>query len=384
MDVGSQIVTGGFRNAVRLLRPGTFARACLGLLALLAVAGCSQDNLSFLDPHGPVAAAQRTHFWIVVALTLVVVLPVIVLTPWLVWKYRYGSDSTYRPRWSFSKRLEYLIWGVPLLIVAILAYFLWQQTYSLDPYAPLPSDKKPLHVQVVGYDWKWLFIYPEQNIATVNELVFPAERPLELELTSDTVMQSFFVPALGSQIYAMHGMVTRLHLLADHPGVYRGENTQYNGERFHEQHFSAKAVPEATFGDFVADARQHGHALDRPTYQVLDGRNTARELAKALGEGKHAETIRFSGTPDDLFSAIVEGTPIEALAPGPVLTAAQQTPLEIHSVEAAAEWSPLESRADHDPVATAAALTPLDTSDDAMASLPPAGSPLNRTQGETP
>ncbi|WP_203234852.1 cytochrome ubiquinol oxidase subunit II [Modicisalibacter coralii] len=350
------------------------ARAFLGLLALLVVTGCSQNNLSFLDPHGPVAAAQRTHFWIVVALTLVVVLPVIVLTPVLVWKYRYGGESTYRPRWSFSKRLEYLIWGVPFLIVAILGYFLWQQTYSLDPYKPLPSDQKPLHVQVVGYDWKWLFIYPEQNIATVNELVFPAERPLELELTSDTVMQSFFVPALGSQIYAMHGMVTRLHLLADHPGTYRGENTQYNGERFHEQHFTAKAVTEAAFDDFIAGARRHGHALDRPTYQVLDGRNTVRELARALGEDGQTEALRFSATPDDLFSAIVAGTPGEALAPGPVSIAAQQTPLAFQRVTTGVDG----------PVAAAAALTPLHAADDAMVSLPPAGSPRHHQQGETP
>ena len=306
--------------------PRRFARFAAGLGAPMLLAGCSPSNLSFLDPQGPVAAAQRTHFWIVIALSLVVILPVFVLTPIIVRKYRYGSDSTYRPRWSFSRRLEYIIWGVPFLIVAVLGYILWEQTYALDPYNPLPSDKKPLHVQVVGYDWKWLFIYPDQHIATVNKLVFPADRPLALELTSDTVMQSFFIPSLGSQVYAMHGMVTRLHLEADGPGRYRGENSQYNGKGFHTQRFTARAVSTTAFADFIENTRQQGRPLDRPTYQILDGRNTVPELNRAL-KGSHDGALRFSAIPDGLFSAIVAGAPVQALLPGPVVTTARRTPL---------------------------------------------------------
>ena len=306
--------------------PRRFGRFAAGLAIMPLLAGCSHAHLSFLAPQGPIAAAQRDHFWLVIAITLVVVLPVFVLTPVIVWRYRYGGRATYRPRWSFSRRLEYVIWGIPFLIVGILAVFLWRQTYALDPYNPLPADTEPLHVQVVGYDWKWLFIYPDQHIATVDELVFPDDRPLALELTSDTVMQSFFIPSLGSQVYAMNGMVTRLHLAADGPGRFRGENSQYNGKGFHTQRFTARAVSDAAFSDFVARVRRQGRALDRPTYQILDGRNTVPELARAL-DGTGDDALRFSAIPDGLFSAIVAGVPIQSLLPGPVVTSARQTPL---------------------------------------------------------
>jgi cytochrome o ubiquinol oxidase subunit II len=198
--------------------------------------------LSFLDPQGPVAAAQRAHLIDVVLLLLIVVVPVLVLTPIVVWRYRLNGSARYTPAWSFFLPLEFVIWGVPIAIVVVLAVWLWENTEKLDPYKPLASAADPpLRVKVVGYDWKWLFIYPQFNIASIGEFAFPAGRPLDILLTSDTVMQSFFIPALGSQIYAMAGMVTKLHLLANAPGSFRGENTQFNGNGFYLQAFTATA-----------------------------------------------------------------------------------------------------------------------------------------------
>ena len=281
----------------------------VGLLLLVSatLTACSGEHLSFLDPQGPVAAAQRGHYWFVVALSMVVVLPVIVLTPWLVWRYRYGGTAVYRPRWTFSMKMEWLIWGLPLLIVAVLSYVLWTETHELDPYQPLPSDKKPLRVQVVGYDWKWLFIYPEQGIATAGKLVFPADRPLALELTSTTVMQSFFVPALGSQIYAMNNMITRLHLAADGPGTFRGQNVQYNGKHFHEQRFTAEALEPQAFNDFIEATQETGIPMGGEHYAIFKHPGTLREAERALTGEAPDSLIRFSHVPEGLFKAIVDG-----------------------------------------------------------------------------
>ncbi|MDV6319403.1 ubiquinol oxidase subunit II [Chromohalobacter sp. HP20-39] len=269
--------------------------------------------MSFLDPQGPIAAAQRGHYWFVVALSMIVVLPVLVLTPWLVWRYRYGGTAIYRPHWTFSRKMEWLIWGMPFLIVAVLSYVLWSETHALDPYQPLPSDKEPLRVQVVGYDWKWLFIYPEQGIATAGKLRFPADRPLALELTSNTVMQSFFIPALGSQIYAMNNMVTRLHLAADGPGTFRGLNAQYNGKHFHEQRFTAEALEPHAFSDFVEATHETGVPLSREHYVIFARHSTLREAELSLGDEASDDLIRFSQVPEGLFEAIVDGPLIAQL-----------------------------------------------------------------------
>lgn len=272
--------------------------------------GCSGSHLSFLDPQGPIAAAQRDHYWFVIALSMIVVLPVLVLTPWLVWRYRYGGKAVYRPRWTFSMKMEWLLWGLPLLIVAVLSYVLWVATHELDPYQPLPSDREPLRVQVVGYDWKWLFIYPDLGIATAGKLMFPANRPLALELTSTTVMQSFFVPALGSQIYAMNNMVTRLHLAADGPGAFRGLNAQYNGKHFHEQRFTAQALEPQAFIDFVEATHDAGVPLSGERYAIFARSSTLREAERALGDVPADGLIGFSEIPEGLFKAIVNGPSI--------------------------------------------------------------------------
>ena len=158
------------------------------------------EKFHLSDPQGPVAAAQRQLFFDVIGWMMIVVVPVFVLVPLFAWRYRRKNLSApYRPQWSFSLPLEFAVWGVPIAIVAILGSLIWSRATPLDPYAALPSAKPPLEMQVVGLDWKWLFIYPEQHIATVGIAAFPADRPIHLSLTSDTVMQSFFIPALGSR-----------------------------------------------------------------------------------------------------------------------------------------------------------------------------------------
>jgi cytochrome o ubiquinol oxidase subunit 2 len=277
-------------------------------LVLLALVGCDETHLSFLDPQGPIAAQQRTHFLLILSLVMVVVLPVLVLTPLLIWRYRYGGRATYRPKWEFSKAVEVVIWGVPVLIVGVLAVLLWRNTTDLDPWKAIAADEPPLRIQVVGYDWKWLFIYPDEGMAVVGELVVPSGRPLAFELTSDTVMQSFWIPALGSQIYAMGGgMVTRLHLMADDPGVFKGANTQYNGEGFHEQTFETRAVTPEGFEAWVAGARDEGVALDAKALSALEEEGTVRDLIVRLAPNAR-DSLRFFPVADDAFDRVVTAT----------------------------------------------------------------------------
>ena len=296
-----------------------FAASLLAAAPLAAGRAADGPHLSFLDPRGPVAAAQRTHFLEVIGLLAIVVVPVLVLVPLFAWRYRYSNErAEYRPNWEFSKGLEVLIWGVPVLIVAGLATFLIRSTTSLDPYEPLAagdlpsadaasaSGPPPLSVQVVGTDWKWLFVYPEEGIATIGELAFPTDRQMALEITSLTTVQSFFVPALGSQIYAMGGMANRLHLAADAPGEFLGENTQYNGRGFAEQKFVARALEPDDFEAWVATVRDTGIALDGRALGVVTGRSTAEEARAALpGAGDVPGTLYFDAVPEALFERLM-------------------------------------------------------------------------------
>ncbi len=274
---------------------------------LLLLAGCTSEHSSFLAPQGPVAAAQRQHLFEVIALVMVAVLPVLVLTPVIAWRYRRRNErSQYAPKWDFSWPLEVAIWGVPVCVVAILGVLLWRSTQALDPYAPLQTGTPPLRVQVVGLDWKWLFIYPNEHIASVGELAFPADRSLALELTSDTVMQSFFIPALGSQIFAMAGMVTKLHLKADGPGRFKGENAQFNGKGFQEQKFTAVAMPPDAFENWVRKARAKGIPLNESNYDKLARRSTTETARETLGAGGLPDNVLyFNGVAPDLFATIV-------------------------------------------------------------------------------
>ena len=279
----------------------------MAFFAPLLVGCSSSTHLSFLDPRGPVAAAQRTHLIDVVLLMTIAVLPVLVLTPFFAWRYRYrNASSPYAPHWSFSWPLEFVIWGIPFGIVVVLAGWLWMGAQALDPYAPLASAKPSLKVEVVGYDWKWLFIYPEFGIASIGQLTFPADQPLALELTSDTVMQSFFIPALGSQIYAMAGMVTQLHLQAYVPGSFRGENTQYNGDGFYQQKFTARAMTPADFKAWIDVVKAKGIPMTSATYGVIRQRSTVNETRRALSANQMPTgVLYFSAVPPDLFHDVV-------------------------------------------------------------------------------
>jgi cytochrome o ubiquinol oxidase subunit 2 len=269
-------------------------RSAATLGATLLTGGCGLGDAPLLDPKGPIALAERDLLFTAVALMSIVILPVFALTFWFAWRYRASNKAArYDPDWSYSARIDAVVWLVPAVIVVALGVLLWTNTHRLDPYKRLASAVPPLEVEVVAQDWKWLFIYPEQKIAVVNQLVFPSRTPLSLRLTSDTVMNSFFIPALGGQIYAMAGMETRLNLLADSPGRFTGKNAQYSGAGFSDQHFEAIAVSQQDFDAWVAKVRQSPERLDIATYRAL-----------AKPSRKHPVT-RYSTVEPGLFHQII-------------------------------------------------------------------------------
>jgi cytochrome o ubiquinol oxidase subunit II len=301
--------------AVRPLRRW-LARVPAGLfglsIILLMVGGCSNEtHLSFLDPQGPIAAAQRWHFYWVLGIMMVLVAgPIFLLLPFFAWRYRYGAKSArYTPKWKTFLPLEIASWGGPIVIVAVLSFFVWRDSHALDPYKPIVSNTPALRVQVIGYDWKWLFIYPDQGIASIGTMAMPVGRPVAMHLTSATVMQSFFIPALGSQIYAMGGMVTQLNLEARKPGRFLGENTMYNGNGFHQQQFTAVAMTPGGFRAWVRKVRANGVALDAGTYKALSQRSTRKQLATALPQSEpYDDNVYLRDVSPALFPAVVEAT----------------------------------------------------------------------------
>ena len=287
------------------------AAPCVMMLMLMLSACAGSTHLSFLDPQGPVADAQRSHFyWVLGIMAVLVAGPIFLLLPFFIWRYRYGNDAArYTPRWAHSRLLEIMSWGGPIVIVIVLAFFVWRDTHRLDPYKPLASGQAPLQVEVIGYDWKWMFIYPDQGIASIGTLAMPTGRPVSLHLTSATVMQSFFIPALGSQIYAMGGMVTQLNLQASVPGASLGENTMYNGDGFHQQKFTAVAMSSADFETWVGKVRATGMPLDAQGLALIALRTTRSELIAALpGAGSMAGDVYFNGVSRSLFAAVVMAT----------------------------------------------------------------------------
>jgi cytochrome o ubiquinol oxidase subunit 2 len=223
-----------------------------------------------LDPKGPIAEAERLILVNATAIMLVVVIPVILATLAFAWWYRSSNPRACRsPELGYEGRIEFVIWSIPALIVILLGGVIWIGSHQLDPRAPIPARADPLRVEVVALDWKWLFIYPDQGIASVNQLTIPAETQVEFRLTSATVMNSFFVPQIGSQIYTMGGMTTHLNLLADQPGEYPGFSANFSGDGFSEMRFIVKAVPAGAFEDWVSQVRGSGSALDDAGYAEL-------------------------------------------------------------------------------------------------------------------
>lgn len=294
--------------------------AQLGLVAgavLVAAAAAHASPDSFLDPLGPVADAQRTHLFRVIAITMIAIVPVLVALPLILWRYHrrtgtgsYRPGGLYRPDWEFSGPLEIAMWGVPFTIIAVLGWWLWHETRALDPYKPTGPD--PLQIQAIGLDWKWLFVYPEQGFATLGEMAVPVGRPVRIELTTDTVMQSLRISALAGQIYAMPGMRTELNFTASRPGETRGENTQFSGMGFAQQSFTVRALGEADWTRWAAEAPLR--PLDAQTYGLLAKPTTPKQTADLLGAP--AEIVRLAPVEPHLFHEVMmryhDGTPVPA------------------------------------------------------------------------
>jgi cytochrome o ubiquinol oxidase subunit 2 len=246
------------------MRPPLLAFILIGA-ALLG--GCSEG---VLDPKGPIASAERQILFNSLGIMLAIVIPTIVATLGVAYWFRSSNPrARYLPDFKYSGRLELLVWSIPAMTVLLVGGVAWVGAHDLDPRKPIVSTTKPITVQVVSLDWKWLFIYPEQGIASVNQLTIPVGTPVSFQLTSSNVMNSFFVPQLGSQIYTMAGMVTRLHLQADHPGTYRGLSAQYSGAGFSAMRFTVDSVPDDQFARWIDATRGSGPTLDTRTYAEL-------------------------------------------------------------------------------------------------------------------
>ena len=263
------------------------------LVAAMALGGCSQG---VLDPHGPVASAERQILFNSLGIMLAIVIPTIVATLGVAWWFRSSNRrATYLPDFEYSGRLELLVWSIPAMTVLLVGGVAWVGAHDLDPHKPISSTAKPLTIQVVSLDWKWLFIYPEQGVASINHLTVPVDTPLSFELTSSGVMNSFFVPQLGSQIYTMSGMVTRLQLQADHPGSYPGLSANFSGEGFADMRFTVDAVPAAQFAQWVTAARNSGPALDAASYADLarPSRAVAPFTYRSVASGLFQKILSF-------------------------------------------------------------------------------------------
>ncbi|OLL28673.1 ubiquinol oxidase subunit II [Burkholderia sp. SRS-W-2-2016] len=275
-------------KARALTRPASVLSASL----LLLLSGCS--NLDILNPKGSVGVAERdliaTSTWAM----LIVVVPVIALTLFFAWRYRASNrNADYQPGWTHSTAVEVVVWTIPTLIILFLAVLTWRTTHELDPYRPLESQVKPINVEVVALDWKWLFIYPDLGIASVNQLAIPVGTPVNFRITSDTVMNSFFIPQLGGQIYAMAGMQTRLHLIADHAGDFAGTAANFSGKGFSDMKFRTLATSPEEFNAWVAKVRASSDRLDMDRYH-------------AVSEPSEKDPVRYFSTVDPkLFNNII-------------------------------------------------------------------------------
>jgi cytochrome o ubiquinol oxidase subunit 2 len=242
--------------------------ALIGVLITAATLGGCTEGV--LDPKGPIAFAERQILFDSLGIMLAIVIPTILATFGVAWWFRASNPrALYMPNFSYSGRLELLVWSIPAMTVLLVGGVAWVGAHDLDPKKPIQSSVKPVIVQVVSLDWKWLFIYPEQGIASVNHLIIPAGTPVSFELTSSGVMNSFFVPQLGSQIYTMAGMMTRLQLQADQPGTYRGLSAQFSGGGFADMRFAVDAVSAESFAQWVDATRSNGPMLDTKAYADL-------------------------------------------------------------------------------------------------------------------
>ena len=275
-------------------------RGLLLLSPLLLLGGC---GTVVLNPSGDIAVQQARLVVISTVLMLLIIVPVIALTVFFAWKYRESNkEAEYKPEWDHSTQLELAIWAAPLVIIIALGAVTWISTHTLDPYRalrriddtrPVPADVKPLEVQVVALDWKWLFIYPEQGIATVNELAAPVDRPIRFKITSSSVMNAFYVPALAGMIYAMPGMETKLHAVINKAGEYEGFSANYSGAGFSKMRFKFHGLNDADFDKWVQSNKAAGGSLDRTGYLALEK------------PSENDPVRRWATVSSDLYNAIV-------------------------------------------------------------------------------
>ncbi|MGQ7167803.1 cytochrome o ubiquinol oxidase subunit II [Escherichia sp. R-CC3] len=269
----------------------------LGWLSLFAgtvlLSGC---NSALLDPKGQIGLEQRSLILTAFGLMLIVVIPAILMAVGFAWKYRASNkDAKYSPNWSHSNKVEAVVWTVPILIIIFLAVLTWKTTHALEPSKPLAHDEKPITIEVVSMDWKWFFIYPEQGIATVNEIAFPANTPVYFKVTSNSVMNSFFIPRLGSQIYAMAGMQTRLHLIANEPGTYDGISASYSGPGFSDM----------VFGDCFAFATHWSNSARSGVAIALNFMPDMAAFEKLAAPSEYNQVEYFSNVKPDLFADVI-------------------------------------------------------------------------------
>jgi cytochrome o ubiquinol oxidase subunit 2 len=226
--------------------------------------------MNILDPQGPIGVAERAILIDSVGIMLAIVLPTIVaIFAFAFWFRKSNTKANYLPHWAYSGRIELVVWSVPALTVILLSGVAWIGAHDLDPAKAIAGSQKPLRIQAVSLDWKWLFLYPEQNVAAINTLTVPAGVPLQFELTSASVMNAFFIPQFGSMIYTMNGMTTRLNLLADTPGTFGGLGTNFSGDGFAGMHFDVNVVPPEQFSKWAQDASKADKSLDAQSYQEI-------------------------------------------------------------------------------------------------------------------
>jgi cytochrome o ubiquinol oxidase subunit II len=274
------------------------ARSVCALFGLLALEGC---HTAVLSPAGPIGAADRTILLDALAIMLAIVVPTILATLAFAWWFRASNTrARHLPTWSYSGRVELIVWSIPALVVFFLGGIAWIGSHLLDPARPLSSAVKPLEIQVVSLDWKWLFIYPEQGVASVNDLVAPAGAPLHFQITSASVFNVFFVPRLGSEIYSMYGMTTQLYLQADRPGIYHGLSAHFSGDGFSDMAFDLHAVTPEQFSAWAAAASASGPVLDEAAYRTL------------LTQSKNVKPYTYRAIRRDLYGDIV----LQRLPPG--------------------------------------------------------------------
>jgi cytochrome o ubiquinol oxidase subunit 2 len=281
--------------------PSHSLRTCLACGAGLWLVGCDEG---VLDPQGPVSAAERLILFNATAIMLVVVIPVILTTLAFAWWYRAGNTrAAYTPDWAYSGKIELVVWSIPAMVVILLAGVTWIGAHELDPRATLDSRVAPLNVEVVSLDWKWLFIYPDLEVATVNDLVLPTGVPVKFVLTSATVMSAFFVPQLGSQVYTMPGMTTHLNLMADRPGDFAGLSSHFNGNGFSDMHFIVHALPPAQFQAWLTQTRA-GAAAGVATGGELD----LRRYDRLSQPGNQVGSQTYGSIAPDLFNHILKAS----------------------------------------------------------------------------